>query len=474
MLPAADRARLLRALQRARCVLFLGSGFSSEAKDGAARKLPVGSQLAAELWEWSGLRARTGADYAGQDLQRVYQLALNARGDRALTAFLRDRLHAVQIPTWYDAIANFYWYRIYATNVDDVVENVFARSGGRILDVVDGLHERPRDRDQFLERQQYIKLNGDLSHGASRITFGSRAYAKRAAEVDPWWDQFVRDYVQNITVFVGSSLNEPSLLQSIESRGPRGVAAVEGRPGSFLISRPLDPTVELTLPEFNVQGVDASAEDFLTWLAGEAGPRPDRLEVLRASAPGSAAYIAAARGGRHHADSAAAFVSVFEAVELPDVPRNYSSLFHQGAEATWLDIAATLDAPREVTQRLVGRVEELLLSGADLPVLTLSGPRGAGKTTVLMRAAAGLAAQGVPTYFSRGERVDNLADALDFIDGLPSRVVLFVDNADALGRRGTELIETIRKLKHPPLIVLGVRSTALFYLEDVRTEESEI
>jgi hypothetical protein len=468
-----DEVPLLRAIKSARCVLFLGAGFSREARDRSDLALPSGGALAAELWEWSGLQSRFGA-YAGQELPRVYQIALNQKGERALSEFIASRLTAVTIPRWYDLIPQVYWHRIYTTNVDNVVEGVYKRAGSGALDVVDGLYERPRDRDQFLERIQYIKLNGDLRSGASRITFSTRAYARRASELDPWWDQFVRDYSQNVTVFIGTSLNEPLLNQAIEARGPRGAAAVEGRPGSFLISKPLDPTVALTLPEFNVTGLDATAEEFFDYLARSNVQAQERLDVLRHSAPTLAVYVETAKHDQRLGESAAAFLNVFDNVRLPDVPRNYSSLFHQGTEPAWLDIAAGLDAPREITQRILKSLEERLGIPGDQPILVLSGNRGTGKSTVLMRAAASLAANGVPTFFSRGERIEAIEKAVPFIAQLPHRSILFIDNADGIGGRGIALIETLKTVKNQPLLVLGVRSSALYYLEDMRFEEMPI
>ncbi len=474
MINKSEETRLVRSLSRAKCVLFIGAGFSTSALDANGRGLPAGSGLASELWDWSGLATKYGK-YAGQELPRVFGIALSQRGERNLTAFLRERLSARTVPAWYDFLASVYWYRIYTTNVDNVVETVFGRHTQPLLEVVDGFHERPRDRDQFLERIQYVKLNGDLRNGAEKITFSTRAYARRAVEIDPWWDQFVRDYAQHLTVFIGTSLNEPLLNQAIEARGPRGGAAVEGRPGSFLVSKPLDPTVSLSLPEFNIEGIEATAEAFAHYLGAIVGPLPDRVEVLRELSPSHAIFADSLTRDRRHSDSVGRFLAVFDEVILPDAPRNYSSLFHQGQEADWLDIAASQDASRQVGQRLLSRVEELVSSKkGERKVVVLSGNRGTGKTTVLMRLGARLAAEGVPTYFSRGERIEWIEEAMLFIATAASKMVLIIDNADSIGRRGIQLLDAVGRLKNPPVIILGVRSSALYFLDDVEHEDWSI
>lgn len=142
MLSPADEKRVVRALGRAKCVLFLGAGFSTAATDRAGRNLPAGSALAAELWDWAGFAVKYGP-YGGQSLQRVYEIVLKAKGEKQLTTFIRDRLSAGHVPAWYDLVTQPYRYRVYTTNIDNVVESVFARNSGQTLDVVDGLHERP-------------------------------------------------------------------------------------------------------------------------------------------------------------------------------------------------------------------------------------------------------------------------------------------------------------------------------------------
>src|SRR5262245_46408185 len=170
-----------------------------------------------------------------------------------------------------------YWFHIYTTNVDNLIEKVYLDARTARLDVVNAVIHKYRDRDQTLSKIQYIKLNGTIDGGLNQITFGSRQYGGRAGVYDPWYDHFVRDYAIHATILVGTQVNEPLFFQSLVSRQARSGAAVELRLRSFLVSPSISPVVVDSLGEFNVVPVKATAEDFFRYLSS-AVPKELRYE----------------------------------------------------------------------------------------------------------------------------------------------------------------------------------------------------
>jgi SIR2-like domain len=231
--------RLVSAIRLNRVVLFLGSGFSRTAQNRSHRDMPDGRGLAKALWGYLEYKE----PYDGSDLQTVFSAAMNsAKGHKALTSFLEEQLLCTSIPSWYDTLSHIFWYRIYTTNIDDLVEQVFGRSN-RVanLDRVVATVDDYRERDQFLYAVQYVKLHGTLPGPLKDITFSWRQYGQRLGTHDPWYDHFVRDYCTRMTVLIGTELNEPWFWQHIESRDRRTPGQSEHRPDAFLVCPTISP-----------------------------------------------------------------------------------------------------------------------------------------------------------------------------------------------------------------------------------------
>jgi hypothetical protein len=465
MLGSSDEALLKRALLTNKCILFLGAGFSAGAKNRRDESLPVGSELAKRMWEWVGYQAKFGT-YDETPLDRLFDVARKERGDKAMKLFLEECLRVASYPGWYGHVTYPFWHRVYTVNVDDLVERVFGDARTTRLDVVNAITSRQRERDAFLEKLQYIKLNGSLSDGLDGITFGTRQYAKRSADFDPWYDQFVRDYSTHVTVLVGTKLNEPLFARAIEARGGRSGAAQELRLRSFLVADRISPVIARSLDDFNVVPVEATSEEFFTYMSTLIGAFLSREEMLVQVNPQATNYLTLARKDPKAEEAARAFASAFMKVEVQDTPKHVRSLYLHGATPDWKDIAAGLDATRDVTAESQARFATALDSSVADRFFAVTDHRGAGKSTLLMRTAMNLAAAGYAVFFGVGEDAPEphlIARALDLMD---RTVALFIDDAEWVTGRARLLVEQLSKLKHPPVLVLAVRSNLLHNLED--------
>ena len=470
MLDEYQKRILLQAISSGSCILYTGAGFSRPATNLLNVELPSSSDLADQLWSFSGLDQ--AAPRTNQDLQKVFDHAVRDRGSAATLAFLKERLQVRDVPADFRFLSEVYWYRIYSTNVDNLVELIYKQGAGPKLEVINALHGRLRDRDQFLQRLQYVKLNGSLDESVDSLTFGAQQYRRRLGSRDPWWDTFVSDYSTHVTVFIGSSLNEPLLEEALESRGGRGAAPIEGRKRGFLITDRIDPLLKARLEDLRIDWIDANSADFLRYLNEATAPRPRQFEVLASGAPHLAQYGRLVSGNPRLAGPAEEFLGVFQPVVAEDAPVNYSSLFHFGAAATWRDLAASLDAHRDVVSRIEALLDEIF-AGKTAGAIVLRGHRGAGKTTALMRLAVNAASHGVPTYFVDAENAQLTADAAAFVEASEHRLLLVVDNMDRAGARGFEFVERVRKAKTPPILLASVRASAVEVADDMEATEVE-
>lgn len=471
MLNHGDLQFLLRAIRRNRCVLFLGAGFSADAVNRRGEKIPAGSTLARKLWAWLGYGAEEEYDFSGLD--RLFDVARRTRGDAAVKELLRDQLLVQAYPDWYKAVAKPFWHRIYTTNADNLIERIYSDVGPIKIQPINGVIERYRDRPAFLEHLQYIKLNGTLDDSLDLMTFGARQYARRSSDYDPWYDHFVRDYSTHATILVGTQLNEPLFLQALEARQGREGAASELRLKSFLVSDRISPVIADSLRNFNVVPVEARAEDFFGMLDAALAPHSSRDELLQEIRPDLASHMYLRVDDRKAYESMEAFFQAFERVEVIEPPAQHRSLFLLGAAATWDDIALGLDARRQVTADVQQAIENQFDAEEVAPIV-VAGHRGAGKSTLMMRAAVNLSAAGYLVYFASGEDLPEphmIARALDKLD---QDVILFIDDGEWNIGRVADLAEAIGDLNHLPSLIVALRGNTVHILRERQVEVDEM
>ena len=265
------------------------------------------------------------------------------------------------VPAWYHTIARVFWYRIYTTNVDNLVEVAFSRAkNAPNLDKIVAPTDDFRERDQFLRSIQLVKLNGSLPGSPKDITFSWRQYGRRLGEHDTWYDHFVRDYCTHITVLIGSELNEPLLWQYIEARERKPARQVEHRPDAFLVCRRISIAKRAALRDMNIVAVEANAGDFLVWLHQKLGNFMTREEMLREARPELAAMFEAGAAAlpKSQQERLEAFYECFRPVHLPKPQASHRKFYLLGASPDWQDFAHDLDAPREINQRLAATVRD--------------------------------------------------------------------------------------------------------------------
>ncbi len=465
MLDPATAKYLQRAILNNACVLYLGAGFSSDAENSLGQTLPLSSEFSRGLWTWLGYE-RSFGPYDDTPLERLFDNALKERGDSAVMNFLRDRFLVKKYPSWYAPIVRPYWFRVYTTNVDDLVECISRDAGQTRLDVVNAVRDRFRDRDRCLDSLQYVKLNGSATYqSAAHLTFGVRQIMARASDYDVWWDQFVRDYSQRTTILIGTRVNEPLFWRAVEARGGRHGAAREQRLRSFLVAKPISPVLVRSLSDFNVDPIEATAEEFLSYLSSLVGDVESRDKVLLQVAPELAQYSLFGAGRPVEQDLLKRFFQLFTRVTVLDRPASHRSLFHHGAAPVWDDLALGLDARREITLQIERAAEESVSSKAAAHKIAVFGHRGAGKSTLLMRVALDLAAKGELVLFASGESVADILDVLPAVDLLQRRCVVVIDDAEWLTSRFAELDSVLGVLTTRPTVIAGLRGNVSFVLQ---------
>lgn len=468
-------AYLSRHLAQNNVVLFLGAGFARSAENRLGNPLPLASELAEDLWDYLGYEGQ----YNGEDLSLLYEAALTAPGgyDR-LRPFLTDRLLCSQVPRWYNALSRIFWYRVYTTNVDDLVEQVYDRVADvpHLDRVISPAPDVP-ERDDFLDTIQYVKLHGSLidldnDRSLSDLTFSLSDYAERGGEFDLLYSKFATDYATRPTVFIGSNLNESLLWQHVVLRERKTVDR-ERRPKSFLVVPDISPARADALDQYNVEPVIGNAEEFLSWVSDIQEHYPSRGEVLLELNPSLAFALDTIKAGvgRSNEPRIKRFFESFDRVQIQDPPSDHRPLYLLGATPTWDDLAAGFDAEREINSEVTDIVRAAADDAGELCVIVLTGSAGCGKSTVLRRVALTLQAEGRHIYLTNSEDLPRGSDVDAVLDVIPEPAILAFDNAEISTTYIRHYIEELSDHTPGPTLVIALRSNAF---ERVREEYSAI
>ena len=113
---------LLLQFDKGSVVLFAGAGFSVGAKNGFGKDPPLSSDLSQIL------ASDCGWTHDAEELAEVYGQAEKHLGTSALNALLASYYKDCRPADWHYLISSkLFWYRIYTTNIDDVLENAYSK-----------------------------------------------------------------------------------------------------------------------------------------------------------------------------------------------------------------------------------------------------------------------------------------------------------------------------------------------------------
>src|SRR5262245_56503892 len=106
----SDLAFFIKQLELGRVSLFLGAGFSVDARNAANESPPLGNRLAELLAKEAGL------PYENEPLPTVFEAAQKRLGTKRLSDLIRQLYTIRSFDDWYRIVARITWHRIYTLN----------------------------------------------------------------------------------------------------------------------------------------------------------------------------------------------------------------------------------------------------------------------------------------------------------------------------------------------------------------------
>jgi len=202
-------------------ILFLGSGFSLDAKNALGAKIPGVSTLVGEVLDAVGT-PKEEAEGATESLTDVVDYCMSTEdGAIAVASRLRQLFTVVELSDWQqDLIVQFPWKRIYTTNFDNAVEVACAnrRKTLTVLSAMAQFEKPPSGGARVV-----VHING-LASGLTprnvdtQIRLSGKSYASNEFTSSKWAQLLSSDLAYcDSAVFVGFSVGDLDIGRIIVS-----------------------------------------------------------------------------------------------------------------------------------------------------------------------------------------------------------------------------------------------------------------
>ena len=450
-----DQEYLIRSLARNQVLLFLGAGFSSEAKNLLGLPFPTGNLLAEKIWSY----LQMPGEYDSTPLKVMFELLLKSkRKKREIETLLAEQLTACPdgVPSCYDVIANVFWHRIYTINIDNLLPIIYRRTRIADLDIVVNPKDDPKERDQYFRSVQAVYLHGRLPCSPDDLIFSREQYARNSLVPLPLYEQFIREYSTYCTIFIGTSFDEDLAWQYIEQRKGRSRGIKEYRAKSFLVDPKVPPAQKLLLEQYNIKPICVGVDAFLGWLSENKHEFPSRDSLVEAEFP-LVHPLSRRAGSSQHSSAIRDFSAAFNSVSL-EAGSSRRSLYLLGASPSWNDLHNSLDAPRSITDTIFKDVMARISENGILSVIALLGSGGAGKSTILRRLGLELVRSGRTVFFTDAKELPRPSAIARALMAFNAPAVLLFDNADVALRELPHLADEFSQIEKPLVVVVAART----------------
>ena len=394
------------ALLHGRLVLLLGAGASIGCQNQEKTSPPLGNKLAEILSNAIDI-TKSEED----SLSDVYKASQGILGSQ-LQEILERQFKHCRSSEEYKKLVNYPFTRIYSLNIDDGFEDAAYRHSDRTFNIKQR-NDKVTDPDQFFQRLDFIKLNGDISQPNGGYIFSSQEYSAGSVNEPLWYAELARDYHRYTFLFIGTNLNEPLFQHQIEKYKSK-TESTDLK--SYLLTPSISEIKKSALQSANIFHIQGTLKDFLSWLEKEFENPPTSKDILKNVRPELVDSDSVSEDKK---------VSLFEGV----IPVSRSSLalieepphaneirdFYKGFKPSWKDI--TDEVPANLT-KVEKFYNENFVTKTPSPgdLYFIFGAAGCGKSTALKQIALKLADNGTQNVYFLDEYKDNFRELISELD----------------------------------------------------------
>lgn len=425
-----EARRIVRGVAAGEYSLLLGAGFSvkAEARNGEF----VGT---ADLIS----KIESAFDLTPEDpdsprtLPVAYEDAQGKVSDEAIWKFF-NRLFTGGMPGWRSVLSKLAWRRVWTLNIDDLPDSIFP--------LATPIHfkddYRPTEADG---RLQVVYLHGRATV-RKPFVFSISEYRDQVQAPGPWQTIFFSNFNDQPFIVCGASLvGEMDLATALRTKNSSN--NTRGLP-SLAVIRGLSPAgAERIRTRLGLIPIITTGEEFFVALQEDV---KNYLRENPALVVGVSDSNIANQFGRQ-------FRAIGENSRLIKDPKHD---FYGGDEPMLADVEMGLDAPLSFSKAAIDSVIAGISVAGKVPVVTLFGGPGSGKSTTMMRVLWELSTRH-HAYLFRNEEAFSADVAVQCSENRV--VVLGFDNAGDFGSEIREFVEKARKRGLKAAIVVTDRTS---------------
>lgn len=443
-------SRLIENISAGRCVLFLGAGISLDS--GAPSSIVLSNEIAAQFLDIPA---------AGYPLSEVAALVDAEDGRRRLNDWIMRRLGTLRPSAAIHALPLFRWQAIYTTNFDTLVETAYNEASNAVQRLRPIYSNRDPISTLGTDEVAFYKLHGCISRANSEegnLVLTQDDFARVEDGRQRLFNRLV-DHVADLPVlYIGFARVDPDfarVLATVE----KAVGSLSGLSRSYALQ---PGHLEAEIKRAAVKKVtllNIGAEDFFSKIDAAITPeeraRPDGEEVS-----GVHSRVTLRRNSITN-NVLAGLMNDYEILDdVLDSEECDPETFFKGSVPLWGDIAAGVDAHRDVQDTLLeALLVDIDLDKASPTLVVLHAEAGAGKSTLLRRVGAEL----VTTWDSVVLYLRPFG-ALDFLDierltsAIDERVYILVDDATRIAVELRAFLEAARQARAKVTIFAAART----------------
>lgn len=374
--------RLKNVLLNENPILFIGAGFSIGAKTKNKVNIPKGNELKEIIIKDFLKYDESHSDYSeliNYSLPQVCQYCNNLQDEKYLQDFLTIFFSQVSPSPMHLSLTKYFWKKIYTTNIDDLVENIYSQNEKDLI----VQHYKRKFTYKKDSATEYFKLHGSVNNPTEGFTFTTDDYVDTMIQSrDYRFSTLSSDMHSENFIFLGTNFEEINLEYYFKLYENTGYASSRGK--IFVINP--KPSLLLRSRIEKLQGIliEWTTEEFFEFI-------DTIIDIKKSVSNYNLEKDVFNLGFRNIKTIRDSFLDI----------NNYDSRLYSGYQPQWEDIFADWDF---VDNRIQNVFKKFYKNSRDsrTAVLTLYGKSYIGKSTFLKRLGNEVRNYGYETYYFVG------------------------------------------------------------------------
>jgi len=401
--------KLKRILIKDTPILFLGAGFSYGAKVKNEKNIPLGDELKKILLKEFLKLDEEDSEYKELNkysLSQVSQYCSNLGLKIELIDFLTNYFSNIKPANYHYLLTNYYWRKIYTTNIDDIVEEVYKKNDKDLI-VQQYKRKNTYKNDKATE---YFKLHGSVNNPSEGYVFSTEEYIGSMLLANDYrFSSLATDMNSEHIIFIGSNFDEINLDYYLKLYENTGYASSKGR--LFFINP--NPSIILRSKIKKVQGhliewTNKEFLEFITKLKEETKIKIDKYDLNKDL-------------------NKLGFININKYKEEALKLISYNSDLYLGYEPNWNDIYFDWDF---INNSIINNFNEFINNdNENVFIYSLYGKAYIGKSTFLKRIAVNINNLDFQTYGFEGKHFNYYPFLQFIIKSDYNEFALIMDNA---------------------------------------------